>query len=380
MMSVSVRDALGLECFKGVKVIAGASGLDRIINRVSVLESPDLDDFSTVMGNGDFYISSFYAIKDDPKAQMNTLRLLVDTNSSGLCLIDLYMDDLEPDIKEFADKAAYPVVMISNFVPYAAVITDIMDAIIKNKEDTITEMTIRSLLRSSVTEQEVTTTAKSINGMFRENMAALYFKYSSNQGAGIQGLKNAYRDKDHWSFLKFEEGIFILTSFAKEPKERINMQLEKLVEDIDYYLVDYRLGISRVHHGLGSLNTCIREALLSCQVAEGNNEKRVYYNDLGVYRLLMLIKDEPELKRFHDEIIVPLENYDRQKGTSLLNTAVAYVENDGDIGKTAESLYQHQNTIRYRLNKIKEILDMKGVNGSFYEKISIAVKIHKIMK
>ena len=94
----------------------------------------------------------------------------------------------------------------------------------------------------------------------------------------------------------------------------------------------------------------------------------------------MLIKDEPELKRFHDEIIVPLENYDRQKGTSLLNTAVAYVENDGDIGKTAESLYQHQNTIRYRLNKIKEILDMKGVNGSFYEKISIAVKIHKIMK
>ena len=150
----------------------------------------------------------------------------MDTNSSGLCLIDLYMDDLEPDIKEFADKAAYPVVMISNFVPYAAVITDIMDAIIKNKEDTITEMTIRSLLRSSVTEQEVSTTAKSINGMFRENMAALYFKCSSNQGAGIQALKNAHRDKDHWSFLKFEEGIFILTSFGKGPKERINMQLE----------------------------------------------------------------------------------------------------------------------------------------------------------
>ena len=379
-MGVSVREALGLECFKGVKVIAGASGLDRIINRVSVLESPDLDDFSTAMGNGDFYISSFYATKDDPKAQMNTLRLLVDTNSSGLCLIDLYMDDLNPDIKEFADKAAYPVVMISNFVPYAAVITDIMDAIIKNKEDTITEMNIRSLLRSSVTEQEVITTAKSINSMFRENIAALYLKCNSNQGACIQVLKNTHRDKDHWSFLKFEEGIFILTSFGKGPKGRINMQLEQLIEDIDYYFGDYRLGISRVHYSLGSLNTCIREALLSYQVAEGNNEKRVYYNDLGVYRLLMLIKDEPELKRFHDEIIGPLENYDRQKGTSLLATAIAYVENDGDIGKTAESLYQHQNTIRYRLNKIREILDMKSMNGSFYEKISIAVKIHKIMK
>lgn len=380
MMSISVREAMGLECFKGARIIAGASGFDRLINRVSVLESPDLDDFGTVMGKGDFYISSFYAIKDDPTAQMNTLRLLVDTNSSGLCLIDLYMDDLNTDIKEFADKTAYPVVMISNFVPYAAVITDIMDAIIKHQEKTITEMTIRSLLRPSVTEQEIITTAKSINSMFRESMAALYFKCSPNQGTGIQVLKNVYRDKDHWSFLKYEDGILILTSFEKGPKGRINMQLEQLVEDIGHYFGDYRLGISRLHHSLGSLNTCIREALLSCEVAEGNSEKRVYYNDLGVYRLLMLIKDEPELKRFHDEIVAPLENYDRQKGTSLLNTAIAFVENDGDIGKTAESLYQHQNTIRYRLNKIKEILDMKGMEGSFYEKISIAVKVHKIIK
>ena len=66
-MSVSVRDALGLECFKGVKVIAGASGLDRIINRVSVLESPDLDDFSTIMGNGDFIYPVFMRLRTTQK-------------------------------------------------------------------------------------------------------------------------------------------------------------------------------------------------------------------------------------------------------------------------------------------------------------------------
>ncbi|MGI6704062.1 MAG: PucR family transcriptional regulator [Clostridia bacterium] len=378
-MSISVREALKLDCFEGVKLIAGQSGLDRMINRVSVLESPDLDDFYTSMGKGDFYISSLYAVKDDTKAQMNTVKMLVGTNSSGLCLIDLYMNDLCPEIKEYADNEGYPIVMISNFVPYAAVITEIMDAIIEHKEDTITEMTIRNLLVPTVTGQEVCDTAKRINNKLRDNIGALYLKADPGEEVGVEALRHGFRDREHWSFLKYEGGILIIMSFGKEPKERINMQLKQVIESIDYYLNSYNLGISRFHKGLGNLSTCIREALISCEVCEGRNESKVYYNDLGVYRLLMLLKDEPELKRYHDEIMAPLADYDQKNGTSLVSTAISYVDNDGDVGRTAIDLYQHQNTVRYRLNKIKEILDMKEMGVSFYEKLSIAVKIHKIL-
>ncbi|MDD2573700.1 MAG: PucR family transcriptional regulator ligand-binding domain-containing protein [Bacillota bacterium] len=379
-MSISVREALRLECFKGVRFIAGEAGFDRLITRVSVLESPDLDDFGTAMGKGDFYISSFYAIKDDPKAQLDTLKILVNTNSSGLCLIDLYMDDLCRDVKEYANKETYPIVMISNFVPYAAVITEIMDAIIKHKEDTITEMTIRSLLQPNVTGQEVCDTAKRINNKFRDNIGALYLKADSEDKEGIEALKHSHRDKEHWSFLKYEGGILIIMSFGKASKERIHIQLKQVTESVDYYLDNYGLGISRFHKGLDNLNTCVREALLSYEVCEGRSERKVYYNDLGVYRLLMLLKDEPELKRYHDEIMIPLADYDAKNGTSLVNTAISYIDNDGNLAKTAANLYQHQNTIRYRLNKVREILDMKERGVSFYEKISIAVKINKIMK
>lgn len=379
-MSISVREALRLDCFKGARLIAGQSGLDRVINRVSVLESPDLDDFDAVMDKGDFYISSLFAIKDDLEAQLNTFKILVNTSSSGLCLIDLYMDDLSPEIKEFADREAYPVMMISNFVPYAAVITDIMDAIIKHKEDTIAEMTICSLLQPMITAQEVYNTAMNINNKFLDSVGALYLKAGANEEAEIAALKNSFKEREHWSFLKFDGGTLIIMSFGKESKERINMQLNQVISSIDYYLSDYRLGISRFHRSLSNLNTCVREALLSYEVCEGRSDNKVYYNDLGVYRLLMLIKDEPELKRFHDEIVVPLESYDRQNGTNLLNTAISYVDNDGDVKKTAGHLYQHENTVRYRLNKVKEILDMKEMGGSFYEKLSIAIKIHKILK
>ncbi len=379
-MGISVKEALELDCFRGARLIAGQSGLDRPISRVSVLESPDLDDFGNAMGRGDFYISSFFAIKDDLEAQMNTFKILTNTSSSGLCLIDLYMDDLSPGIKEYADREAYPVMMISNFVPYAAIITEIMGAIIKHKEDTITEMTIRSLLQPMVTEQEVYSMAMGINNKFLDSVGALYLKTGSDQEADIAVLKNSFKGKEHWSFLKFDGGLLLIMSFGKESKERINMQLNQVLDGIDYYFRHYRMGISRFHRSLGNLNTCIREALMSYEVCDRRSDNKVYYNDLGVYRLLMLIKDEPELRRFHDEMVVPLESYDRQNGTSLLNTAISYVDNDGDIKKTAQHLYQHQNTIRYRLNKVKEILDMKEMGGSFYEKLSIAIKINKILK
>lgn len=378
-MSISVKEALSLDCFKEANLIAGQTGLDKVINRVSVLESPDLDDFGTAMGKGDFYLSSLYAVKDNVEAQLNIFRILVNTNSSGLCLIDLYMDSLKPEIKEFADREAYPVMIISSFVPYAAVITEIMDAIIKNKEDTIAEMTIRSLLQPTITNQEVYDMAMSINNKFAESIGALYLKVGSDKETEIRVLRNNFKKKENCSCLEFDGGLLIIMSFEKETKGRINMQLDQLIDSIDYYFSDYRLGISRFHRKISDLNVCIKEALLSCEVSEGRNDKKTYYNDLGVYRLLMLIKDEPELKRFHDEIVAPLQDYDRENGTSLLITAISYVDNDGAVRKTAEHLYQHENTIRYRINKIRGILDMTELGYSFYERLAIAVKIHKIL-
>nr|WP_243157966.1 helix-turn-helix domain-containing protein [Aminipila terrae] len=55
-----------------------------------------------------------------------------------------------------------------------------------------------------------------------------------------------------------------------------------------------------------------------------------------------------------------------------------FVENDGNYIKTAEALYLHKNTIRYRINKIKELHHMENSELNFYEQLSIAIKLYKI--
>lgn len=86
--------------------------------------------------------------------------------------------------------------------------------------------------------------------------------------------------------------------------------------------------------------------------------------------------DNDWIQEYSERILRPLIDYDTKYHTQILETAIAYIEKDQSIKRTAEALYQHDNTIRYRIKKMKEILDMTHLEGSFNEQLSIAVKIY----
>lgn len=73
-----------------------------------------------------------------------------------------------------------------------------------------------------------------------------------------------------------------------------------------------------------------------------------------------------------EEYLSPLLN----NNEDLLSTACTYIKSRGDLDKTAEALYCHKNTIRYRLNKIHELLDPNSNEKEFNENLSIAIRIY----
>ena len=50
----------------------------------------------------------------------------------------------------------------------------------------------------------------------------------------------------------------------------------------------------------------------------------------------------------------------------------------GDLDKTAEKLFFHKNTVRYRLSKMHELLDPSSNEKEFSENLSIAIKIYML--
>ena len=100
--------------------------------------------------------------------------------------------------------------------------------------------------------------------------------------------------------------------------------------------------------------------------------------NLGIYKLIISDIRSYSIREYMETYLEPLFD-DEEKDHELLHTAIEYVLSKGDAMKTAERLYCHKNTIRYRIGKVQEKLDPGANEKEFYQNLAMAVKIYLLM-
>ena len=91
-MSVTIADLLRLPCLSEAEVVAGKSGLNKIVSSISVLEYANmgslLDEFfnNNEFNGGELVITGFTNIKDDVDAQCANIQRLNDVGEVGIIL------------------------------------------------------------------------------------------------------------------------------------------------------------------------------------------------------------------------------------------------------------------------------------------------------
>ncbi len=123
------------------------------------------------------------------------------------------------------------------------------------------------------------------------------------------------------------------------------------------------------------------EARLAVNVGEAEERPLLAFEDTGAYRLLLpaISEDPRELERFYSETVAPLAAYDDQYETELVATVEAYLDNDGNVAATAKQLFTHRHTIRYRLERVKELCghDVSATEGR--EKLGLGLKAMRVL-
>ena len=123
------------------------------------------------------------------------------------------------------------------------------------------------------------------------------------------------------------------------------------------------------------------EALLAANVAVAQDDQVLAFEETGAYRLLLpaMSEDPGELQRFHDETVAPLVAYDDQYETELVKTLESFLEADGNVAKTASKLFTHRHTVRYRLERVRELtgLDVGSTDGR--ERLGLGLKAMRVL-
>jgi DNA-binding PucR family transcriptional regulator len=156
-----------------------------------------------------------------------------------------------------------------------------------------------------------------------------------------------------------------------------------LARELEDSLSGFNLTIGRSRHAADpvDLYRAGNEARLAVNVGEAEGHAVLAFEDTGSYRLLLpaMSEDPRELERFYAETIAPLAAYDEQYETELVTTVEAYLDNDGNVAATAKQLFTHRHTIRYRLERVKELCghDVSATEGR--EKLGLGLKTMRVL-
>jgi sugar diacid utilization regulator len=170
---------------------------------------------------------------------------------------------------------------------------------------------------------------------------------------------------------------------ARRTAEAISRELQAALHGFSF-----AVGYSRVAHDPVDLYRAGNEALLAANVAEAQpaGEERdgpdvLAFEATGAYRLLLpaMSEDPGELQRFYSETVEPLVAYDDQYETDLVQTLETFLECDGNVANTASKLYTHRHTIRYRLERVRDLsgLDVSSTDGR--EKLGLGLKAMRVL-
>lgn len=209
---------------------------------------------------------------------------------------------------------------------------------------------------------------------------------------GIQRLKERFRRSVDacipaiWSrtmIWEHSDSIVVLAPSGKDIAA-VRNRVEVLRAQVERRLAGPTIsaGIGRAYGDLTKLQHSYREAEHSLRIgtAISGPSSSATFEDLGAYRLLFHLRDQPELQSFCEETLGALAQYDEEHDSHLLETLSCFLDMQGNLSQTARALHLHRNGLLYRLSRIKQIAECDLDNPSQRLALQIALLARPLLQ
>ncbi len=184
--------------------------------------------------------------------------------------------------------------------------------------------------------------------------------------------------------IRLRSNIIIILVLSPDAK---NIQWQKQLADnirkcirFSYSKLSFSIGIGRFYNTIHDLSKSFSEAEQALEYTKKLKETNsiIVFEELGFYRLL-LQRNESEMNTFYEETIGTLVDYDKKKGSHLKYTLEVYLECSQNTQSTADKLFIHRHTLRYRLKRIEEIAGVNLQQSDHVFNLQIGLKLHKLL-
>lgn len=377
-MPITVKEALGLDILDGFEVIAGEGGLSKEITHVAVWDYEIGDLIEKNFSRGDFALSTLVAIKDDINGLYDIVKRMIGVGITCLAIKNIYFDYIPKNVIKLANDNDFPLMTFQETYT-EDVIVYVNRAILEKKEYENLALIVDNILYDNLNDSRIEQIAHKINVDFKEKNIVAFCKKKNSKVWEMKSFSNEEIEKSFGKIFPYEGGYLFINTFEKVDPNEIEKIILRRLNWSGFTDKEYVIGIGSLYESLGKLNYSIEESLYAYKYSVTYKKDISFFKDTGINRIILPIMHNPWVMRYYKEMIEPLIVYDEENKTELLDTAVKYVENNGDIKATSDQMFLHGNTVRYRIDRINKIMNENSRVIHFYEELAIAVRIYNLI-
>lgn len=401
-MIVNCKNISNLPYANQLKLLSGASGLNRVIEGIHVFEEPKWIEF---IRENYLVITVGFVLKNNSRSWINYIESLYSHNAAALVIaVGGIIKEVPKELINLCEDYGFPIYELPINIRISDVSQSIYYSIFRaNNMRNISEKFFLNLLYSN---SKINTHKLQTAISFGYNTRSTYYcmvlevtpVYNTKQEASgnLQAFEYEYEDIYEDNFLKdtendiysfmYRQNINILLASQNEslilliPMERnnnIKLLTHELYEHIKLNNQVHKMCVGYPCKDIKAIkNSFEKIQYLLDTTPFPENYPIVYYTDLDIEALFYDVKDIKTLENLLEHSIGALISYKKNKDMNLLITLRTYIDQNCNIIKTASLLFIHINTLRYRLKKIECILgcDLRESKVVFNIRVALYIK------
>ncbi len=368
-----------------IRLVAGKKGIDRTdIYWVSLVEDYGTEKFKNI---NEIVITSCVN-----KTEENLLEfaknLYLAKGRALMVNVGKYIKEMPKELIAFCNEVDLPLYAIPWDVLMSDIVKDISHILMYDevKNVSITELMQSILFQTKSLGSQISKLPLygfSADSLFCPMVIQMGQKESKEYDLTMKSLRiccEKVAEALSMRFVFFIYNKMAVLVFAEAKREELEQFIALLKENVTLMYTGQKMGIcvGKVSDTISHLAMNFKRILPLLNVVEQQDDQVVFYDDTGVFKILVEVNDTGVLKEVFSETMGVLQRYDRENNTDLVDYIRAYIQNDGNVQTVAGLFFVHRNTVNNQLRKVRELTGINPLTLEGKLRFSMGLKIKEL--
>ena len=375
-----------------ITCLAGKNSMDNLVGWVHMAEAVETTSF---LDAGDIAIITGIGIDSDENKLLELTRKIYEQQGSAIIVnTGPFIEKVPQNMIDYCNEHSLPLFCVPWKVHLAEIMRMFCFCLTKEEQKVLESASAFKNAISFPDEEElyvVPLSRRNFEAEWSYAVCVMNLKgdsYGEDMSLRLERfshLLDSYaRHKRYSNFSIFPEKGKLLIIAGNYTQER----LDEFVYDLYKHAQSIVSSDESIYIGLGRLTKSIRCLYKSYDMAlaieklqeKGSLGKNLYnYPSLGMYQLLIGIENREIMTSFSLQKLGRIKEYDAAHGSSLYPMLNCYLQHNGSVKDTADTLYVQRNTVNYNLAKISDLLQVDLSSLEVRCELMLAFKIDEML-